>query len=159
VIPSRWLRGTSPLTDTSDHLSLDDVLLTEALCKDRPVPVLIRRPPDPVPHVSAGKDQDGHKTSSLPDGLGLYERHDVRRSKVETDDPADDGCRDDDVWNRVEGGEDGEGVRSQVGLPVVQLFETEPATEHVSRPGSAWSVIVAGTPEGNLRFTNLRLKS
>lgn len=69
--------------------------------------------------MSAGKDQDGHKTSSLPDGLGLDEGHDVGRSEVETDDPADDGRGDDDVRDGVEGGEDGERMRSQVGLPVV----------------------------------------
>lgn len=69
--------------------------------------------------MSAGKDQDGDETSSLPDGLGLDEGHDVGRSEVETYDPADDGRRDDDVRDGVEGGEDGEGVRSQVGLPVV----------------------------------------
>ena len=71
------MRSIRQLTDASHDLSLDNVLLTEALSKDRPVPVLIRRPPDPVPHMSAGKDQDGDETSSLPDGLGLDERHDV----------------------------------------------------------------------------------
>lgn len=120
-------RSTPRLTDPSDQLSLDHVLLLKPSLYQLSFQSGIRRPPNPVPHMSTGKDQDGHQTRSLPQRLGLSQGDDVGRGKVQADDPTDEGRRDQDVGDGVEGDVDGERVGGLVGHEFVQLFHSEAA--------------------------------
>ena len=121
-------RTKNGLTDASDHLSLHDILRAEPGLDELPVRSLISGSPDPVPHMTAGKDQDGDEGSSLPDRLGLDDGDDVRRGEVETGDPGDDARRDDDVGDGVEWSIDGERVRGQVRQVAVQPFHAKPTS-------------------------------